>query len=1257
MESKGTLLCEAASKGQIDVMRQLIEGEGVSANSTDENRRTPLHVAASSGNCEAVQYLVSHGAQVNIADKLGSTPVQDALRTNNNEIVQILKENGAVLQEGVDKLRHTREFESSLARAIPMLCERGNWVYGEAWITTEDNTVFKTSPNWFCDASMVNELSLFRRSSELMSFKTSEGIVSKCYATKQSVWVESIADEPGLLCSQLAQSVNLKSALFVPVVYNDRVLAVLFFASNAKRPADSSLMENLFSFSCRLIVAGLPSLNKRAPVSSVQGIIKEEMQEVYQIILEEGVFSPNLVAQEVDYFYNGLGMQRYYFERFTPHEIAKHVHALIAAKKLAQSSGDPENIRLTIESGDHALYICPSGHSSMVEIERRIEKYLEGAVTSLGQPGSTHTPRHSIFGAHSTTEKKGHSMTHFSSTGTALPNGRAHLSMYFVATHSYIDPHSKEHDTDIWQVSTGVFLREKSDKVREKYHSILTQASKVLTPVFSLSESSTPSLKQLMIAYRGGSTRHFMSVLSDLLRHNQIECARKFYESFANGFVVFSLHIKPKSEQDLNLFLSQASLLHILPSATLTPLLLDGKLSAQHVVYSHAVEKFAYYFVNRQTEEFISLSNSLKNDAVNMGRLQRLQKRLRRDALTEVRIAECILRHPDLVVDFYTEFAKAHDPSSASPTAYEPSAQAGLISKVKKMVNNDLDEQIFMAFHTFNSNLLKTNFFKQDKAAVSFRLNPVFVGDSYPEVPFALFLVLGGDFRGFHVRFRDVARGGIRMIRSPNIQAYARNAESVFDENYGLAYTQQKKNKDIPEGGSKGTILLSYSTTPINPEIVFKKYVDALLDLLLPNKEIVDYYGKQEILFLGPDEGTADYMDWAALHARARGASFWKAFTTGKSTSLGGIPHDLYGMTTRSIHQYVLGILKKHGIDESTVTKFQTGGPDGDLGSNEIKISLDKTTGIVDGSGVLYDPEGINREELLRLAKARKPVSFFNQSLLGPQGFLVLVEDRDKKLPNGTVVESGMVFRNEFHLHPLSSSDLFVPCGGRPEAVNINNVHLLFKEDNTPKYKYIVEGANIFFTQDARITLEKAGVVIYKDASANKGGVTSSSLEVLAALSLSDAEFYQDMQVRGDAIPEFYRQYVEMVQDRIEDNARLEFYCIDKEFEANHTASKRVNRSILTDQVSDKINTLNDMIQTSSLWDKPELRQKVLLKALPQLLIDKVGGLDTLLQRVPESYIRAIFGAYLASRYVYSCGLNASEFAFFEFMEKFMREQ
>ena len=50
-------------------------------------------------------------------------------------------------------------------------------------------------------------------------------------------------------------------------------------------------------------------------------------------------------------------------------------------------------------------------------------------------------------------------------------------------------------------------------------------------------------------------------------------------------------------------------------------------------------------------------------------------------------------------------------------------------------------------------------------------------------------------------------------------------------------------------------------------------------------------------------------------------------------------------------------------------------------------------------------------------------------------------------LLDGSVVESGLKFRNEFHLDPLSSAEVFVPCGGRPEAVDLSNYHLLLKED------------------------------------------------------------------------------------------------------------------------------------------------------------------------------------------------------------------
>lgn len=42
--------------------------------------------------------------------------------------------------------------------------------------------------------------------------------------------------------------------------------------------------------------------------------------------------------------------------------------------------------------------------------------------------------------------------------------------------------------------------------------------------------------------------------------------------------------------------------------------------------------------------------------------------------------------------------------------------------------------------------------------------------------------------------------------------------------------------------------------------------------------------------------------------------------------------------------------------------------------------------------------------------------------------------------------------------------------------------------------------------------------------------------------------------------------------------------------------------------------------------------------------------------QVPESYLRAIFGSYLASRFIYSMGISASPVSFFAFMNKRMSQ-
>ena len=66
---------------------------------------------------------------------------------------------------------------------------------------------------------------------------------------------------------------------------------------------------------------------------------------------------------------------------------------------------------------------------------------------------------------------------------------------------------------------------------------------------------------------------------------------------------------------------------------------------------------------------------------------------------------------------------------------------------------------------------------------------------------------------------------------------------------------------------------------------------------------------------------------------------------------------------------------------------------------DEILLSKDKTVAIIDGSGVLYDPAGLDRAELVRLAKARSPINFFAKEKLGPEGYQILVDQKDIQLP------------------------------------------------------------------------------------------------------------------------------------------------------------------------------------------------------------------------------------------------------------------
>ena len=129
--------------------------------------------------------------------------------------------------------------------------------------------------------------------------------------------------------------------------------------------------------------------------------------------------------------------------------------------------------------------------------------------------------------------------------------------------------------------------------------------------------------------------------------------------------------------------------------------------------------------------------------------------------------------------------------------------------------------------------------------------------------------------------------GSSRITRS--------NHETELDNavllNYALGPKAQRlKHKDICESGSKGSLSRTRSM-PVTAMESLYDYTEGIMDLMLLDDSIVDYYGRPELIFFGPDEGTAPLMDAVALRAKDRGYPYWRTITTGKSF---GIPHDTY---------------------------------------------------------------------------------------------------------------------------------------------------------------------------------------------------------------------------------------------------------------------------------------------------------------------------------------------------------------------------
>ena len=517
---------------------------------------------------------------------------------------------------------------------------------------------------------------------------------------------------------------------------------------------------------------------------------------------------------------------------------------------------------------------------------------------------------------------------------------------------------------------------------------------------------------------------------------------------------------------------------------------------------------------------------------------------------------------------------------------------------------------------------LRTNVYLEDRYGLCLRLEPSFLTTrERTELPYGVFYVHGRSFNGFHVRFRDIARGGIRAVRPRGFDEHARESERLYDEAYQLALAQQLKNKDIPEGGSKATILIEPDAKL--PRSV-KGFVDSIIDLITPDegtrKFIVDRFGQEEQIYLGPDENiTPDLIEWIVDRARRRGCPAPTALMSSKPGA--GINHKQYGVTSEGINIFLNVALNSLGIDpkKQVFTIKMTGGPDGDVAGNMIKIlhreygENARIVGIADGNGCGEDPDGLDHEELLRLVELSQSIADFDRTKLGANGRIVSLDEKD-----------GVHLRNSLHNRVLA--DAFIPCGGRPNVIHAGNWSDFLDSEGKPSSGLIVEGANLFLTPEARTKLSEHGVVILKDSSANKCGVICSSYEIIASMLLSEEEF---LRIKD--------QFVEQVLEKLRELARREAELLLR-FHRHRPQSSMPEISIRLSRVMIRTSDAIEAAIDSLPQHDAELLKRLVIDYLPPVLVEASG--ERLWKKTPKSYLKWIMAKSLAARIVYREGFE-----------------
>ena len=159
------------------------------------------------------------------------------LKESNNQLqrkiakLQRVEQEVRLLQTITTAIAEADNFDEAIEITMRKVCETVDWSYAEAWIPDLEENVLRLNPSWYDNVGSSPKMRSFRTGSLKFSFAYNQGIPGRVWATKKAEWTKDVLqqDEEFFLRNKIATPAQLKTALGVPIISNDEVIAVFVF--------------------------------------------------------------------------------------------------------------------------------------------------------------------------------------------------------------------------------------------------------------------------------------------------------------------------------------------------------------------------------------------------------------------------------------------------------------------------------------------------------------------------------------------------------------------------------------------------------------------------------------------------------------------------------------------------------------------------------------------------------------------------------------------------------------------------------------------------------------------------------------------------------------------------------------------------------------------------------------------------------------------------------------------------------------------